>query len=187
MAMESSLLKVSGQAFLKFWYQVLPSGALVVEGTHEVPALVLEWEEVLLDELASVLGAHVGLALLVDLVHGHGTLVLVGLGVEVVEDVLLERVGVLPAPEHWTVHELVDGRVVPAGHRVPRVEPGDGAKVKVVDGHAVAVGQHRPILPPEVLPLAELELEEDDEDEDESESDLDCECELEVDLEPEDL
>lgn len=118
----------------------LTIGSVGGGGTHEVPSLLLEGEEVLLDELASILRGHVGLSLLVDLVHAHGTLVLVEFGVGVVENLLLEVVGILPTPEHWAVHELVDGSVVPTRGGIPRIEPRDGTKVKVVDGNSIRVG-----------------------------------------------
>lgn len=59
-------------------------------GAHKIPSLLFEGHQVLFDERAAILGTHVGLPLLVDLVHGHGALVLVELGTEVVEHVLLE-------------------------------------------------------------------------------------------------
>lgn len=113
------LVEGVGASLLKVLVPNFAIGSVGGRGTHEVPSLLLEGEEVLFDELATVLRAHVGLTLLVNFVHGHCTFVLVELGVEVVVDILLERLGVLPAPEHGAVHELVDGSSIPAGGGVP--------------------------------------------------------------------
>lgn len=112
-------------------------------GTHDVPALVSEGLDVLAHERAGVLGRHVGLTLLVHLVHGHDGLVLVPLAVLVVEDALLEvgKVGACArvTPEHGN-EERVGGGTVPLGPGTPRVEPRDAAGEERCDFNAAGVG-----------------------------------------------
>lgn len=108
--------------------------------SDQVPAFVLEWHQILFYHVASVAGRHDGLILLIHLVHTHSALVLVELAFGIVEYIALEFRGGLGAPKHGTVHEIIDGSIGPAWVATPRIEPRDGAKIKVLDWNTGCVG-----------------------------------------------